>query len=70
MPRFQVRFEFTKRPDAGKKVRRARSIYFKLREGELSETNFAQEAEYLATTLKLIFPGETLALLKQLLPDH
>ncbi|MDP2932837.1 MAG: hypothetical protein Q8N81_01770 [bacterium] len=71
MPRFQVRFEFTKRSDAdvGKKIRRAKGICFKLRENETGETDFKQEAGYLAIALKLIFPAETLANLKKLLPD-
>ncbi len=66
---FQSRFEFTKRLDAGKKVNRAKGICFKLREGETDEIDLEKEAGHLATALKLIFPTETLAFLKKLLPD-
>lgn len=66
---FQFRFEFTKKLDAGKKVRRAKGICFKLTESETGEIDFEKEAEHLAITLKLIFPTKTLAFLKKLLPD-
>jgi tRNA nucleotidyltransferase/poly(A) polymerase len=66
--RFRVRFEFTKRPDAGKNIQEARGILFKLKEGGTAETDFGQEARYLAAVLKLMFPVQTLAFLKDLLP--